>query len=161
MEKETLYHYGIPGMKWGIRRYQNKDGSLTPAGKKRLAKLNSEVEKLSGKKTESNSDSETKKSSSTEKAESLKINETKKVNEMSDNELRTVVNRLQMEQQYKNLSKPKKTLGQRFIESAFKDVVGPSVREAAKQNLTRELNKAFADAIASTRQRRPGSAAAS
>lgn len=33
-----LYHYGIKGMKWGIRRYQNKDGSLTNAGKKRLAK---------------------------------------------------------------------------------------------------------------------------
>lgn len=30
-----LYHYGAKGMKWGIRRYQNKDGSLTPAGKKR------------------------------------------------------------------------------------------------------------------------------
>ena len=31
-----LYHWGIKGMKWGVRRYQNKDGSLTPAGKKRL-----------------------------------------------------------------------------------------------------------------------------
>ena len=30
-----LYHWGIKGMKWGVRRYQNKDGSLTPAGKKR------------------------------------------------------------------------------------------------------------------------------
>ena len=30
-----LYHYGIKGQKWGVRRYQNKDGSLTPAGKKR------------------------------------------------------------------------------------------------------------------------------
>ena len=31
-----LYHHGILGMKWGIRRYQNKDGSLTPEGRKRL-----------------------------------------------------------------------------------------------------------------------------
>ncbi len=31
-----LYHYGIKGQKWGIRRYQNKDGTLTPEGKKRL-----------------------------------------------------------------------------------------------------------------------------
>lgn len=30
-----LYHYGIKGQKWGVRRFQRKDGSLTPAGKKR------------------------------------------------------------------------------------------------------------------------------
>ena len=30
-----LEHHGILGMKWGVRRFQNKDGSLTPAGKKR------------------------------------------------------------------------------------------------------------------------------
>lgn len=35
MEYYELYHHGTKGMKWGVRRYQNKDGSLTPAGKKR------------------------------------------------------------------------------------------------------------------------------
>lgn len=30
-----LYHYGIKGQKWGVRRYQNEDGTLTPEGKKR------------------------------------------------------------------------------------------------------------------------------
>lgn len=32
-----LYHHGVKGMRWGVRRYQNKDGSLTPAGKKRYS----------------------------------------------------------------------------------------------------------------------------
>lgn len=35
---ESLEHHGILGMKWGIRRFQNKDGSLTEAGKKRAEK---------------------------------------------------------------------------------------------------------------------------
>lgn len=35
MKKDELKHWGIPGMKWGIRRFQNEDGTLTEAGKKR------------------------------------------------------------------------------------------------------------------------------
>jgi hypothetical protein len=40
-----LQHFGIKGMKWGVRRYQNKDGSLTPAGKKRYDESDEEREK--------------------------------------------------------------------------------------------------------------------
>lgn len=41
-----LYHYGVKGQKWGVRRFQNEDGTLTDKGKKRLAKNEAYREKL-------------------------------------------------------------------------------------------------------------------
>ena len=35
--RRELQHHGIKGQKWGVRRFQNKDGSLTPEGKKKYA----------------------------------------------------------------------------------------------------------------------------
>lgn len=76
---DVLIHYGILGMKWGVRRYQNKDGSLTSAGKKRY----------------SNNDN-------IKEAPQKNIEEPKKksVKDMSDEELRREVNRMQLEQNY-------------------------------------------------------------
>ena len=36
MENNYLTHYGIKGQRWGVRRFQNKDGSLTPRGRKQV-----------------------------------------------------------------------------------------------------------------------------
>ena len=41
-----LYHHGVKGMKWGVRRYQNKDGSLTAAGKKRNARADQAIRRI-------------------------------------------------------------------------------------------------------------------
>lgn len=48
---EELYHHGIKGQKWGVRRFQNKDGSLTNAGKRRQLKLQDKLDKNVRKQT--------------------------------------------------------------------------------------------------------------
>ena len=45
MENNELAHAGIKGMRWGIRRFQNKDGSLTPEGKKRYGDKDEDSDK--------------------------------------------------------------------------------------------------------------------
>ena len=80
---EELYHWGIKGMKWGVRRFQNPDGSLTPAGKKRYNAENGEGE---------------------EKPNYAPKAPKKNASDYTDDELRTQINRMQMEKQYRDLA---------------------------------------------------------
>lgn len=100
---DELYHHGIKGQRWGIRRYQNKDGTLTPAGKKRAAKLESEYEKVTGKKIGGSTSQTSSKKSYSKKPVSGKDDETGKLKSLTDDELRNKVNRTRLENDYKNL----------------------------------------------------------
>lgn len=136
MSSNELTHHGIKGMRWGVRRYQNKDGTLTKAGRKKMAKLDKEYSKLTRQKRTTESPSNN--SSFTKK---------KKISEMSDNELRDQINRLDLEKRYSELisssSVKKQSKGKAFI----KDVLESSSKNIAKQTATYLMGKAVNDTI--------------
>lgn len=116
---DELYHHGIKGQKWGRRRYQNADGSLTPAGKQRYGskenfeKQYPEDRKAATKAVKKVSDkgAEVARSAREIEAERTKKRQSKadkalekaareKARKMSDQELREAVNRLNLEENY-------------------------------------------------------------
>ena len=84
MDYNYLQHHGIKGMKWGVRRFRNKNGTLTAAGKKRYSQDDW--------------------SSDAKEASALRR---KSVNQMSNAELRKYNERVRLEQEYSRLNPSK------------------------------------------------------
>ena len=121
-----MYHHGVKGMKWGVRRYQNADGSLTAAGQKRYDR---DIRENNAKKKENRAiidgpdpkrwvTEDLDRSKQVVDAHSDLVKELKKLEQtttpkpttkrldlskMSDKELRDQINRELLEQQYNKL----------------------------------------------------------
>ena len=157
LSDDELYHYGIKGQKWGVRRFQNSDGSLTNAGKKRygtqenfekqypIDKKKSDISTInSGREAARNAkeinrnlkEIEREKLSKKQKKVNTQIEEAARddARRMSDQELREAVNRLNMEENYtrmmanRNYIDVGESAASKFMDKATKALV---VTEAA------------------------------
>lgn len=142
---DVLCHHGVMGMKWGIRRYQNRDGSLTELGKRRLGVESvgdSPVEKRKahagihanvatdnrnvGNVLNSTSSGVRTASGAAKKAANREREKKRRemdVSKMSDQDLQKAVNRMNLERNYKNLKTQDIATGKDYVADIL-DVVG-------------------------------------
>jgi len=115
-----LKHHGVKGMKWGVRRFQNKDGTLTNAGKQKRRQSEDHV-----------------------RAKELKK---KKLSQLSNAELKELNNRMNLESQYRNLKRQNVSAGQRFVRDvayeAAKNTASEYARKYAKEGIKFVSSKA-------------------
>ena len=160
MDQNELYHHGIKNQKWGERRYQYADGSLTPAGKKRYGtKSNYEkVLKAKGLKAKVKAQKEREKQNARTEAEVAKYKRragikeekdttsdkpktskdkphVKTLSEMTNEEIQERIDRINLENKLKALTPHQKTRGEKIIDG-IKDMTMDTIKKKVVPDLT-------------------------
>ena len=120
MTSDELMHFGIKGMKWGVRRYQNPDGTRTDAGRKRYGIGNKIFRKTKIKRAN-------------KRIAAQQKTDRSRVGEMSDEEIDQRINRLRKEKELINLMNDTKVqdAGRRKISEAIKESGGKLLKDAS------------------------------
>lgn len=146
-----LSHHGTKGMRWGVRRYQNKDGSLTNAGKKRYARELEKVKKAEKvlknkqktqaklddlerrKKAVEEQNKAAKKSKKHNDEDKIEKPKKKRIKDMTTEELNERIARLQLEKNCRDLEASQATKGKQFATMVKNDIVSPGLKDVSKQ----------------------------
>lgn len=137
LPSDELEHHGIKGQRWGVRRYQNRDGTLNRRGMRKAAKMKEQYTLMTGKQL---------------RRKPTKSSNSKPVSEMTDTQIRKKIERIRLENELNSLQPAKVSKGKMIIQQASKSLTNMAIERGtrmlgdyAEKNIRKKLGLSESD----------------